>query len=320
MTLISIIIPSFNNGDLLEATLRSVELQTSSDWECIIVDDGSTDNTEAIVREVKNKNSKFRFYKRPEYRLKGANACRNIGMEKAKGDYLIFLDGDDLISSDCIESRINMIDSENNLFIFPMRVFTDSIADLGYLVNVRKKSDESYLDMFLSYRSPWPITSMLVKHDHFNVKFNEKLQRFQDVDFSIKLLLQKDIKIKDFTDVTADCFYRKDHQNIDKFSNPEFIDKMLKSFLILIKDLVNLLKESSLSNKIELLYHFHHKIFVTYIQFKNGLTSSRDIQILRLLFKYHVINIKDYLKYFILSKKSSGPIVNIYLSIKKQLT
>ncbi|MDB0061197.1 FkbM family methyltransferase [bacterium] len=88
----SIIIPSFNRADLISETLDSVLNQTYRYWECIIVDDGSTDFSSEIISKYLELDNRFKYLERPKDRLKGPSACRNIGLQNAKGEYVIFLD------------------------------------------------------------------------------------------------------------------------------------------------------------------------------------------------------------------------------------
>ena len=73
--LISIIIPTYNRAHLIGETLNSLLAQTYKDWECIIVDDGSTDDTNNVVEEYVAQDNRFIFVYRPRDRRKGANAC-----------------------------------------------------------------------------------------------------------------------------------------------------------------------------------------------------------------------------------------------------
>jgi glycosyltransferase involved in cell wall biosynthesis len=88
----SIIIPTYNRAPFIERTLRSALDQSYSDFEIIIVDDGSTDNTEEVVRSLQNE--KIRYFK---IRNSERGAARNYGMDQASGDYVTFLDSDDLL-------------------------------------------------------------------------------------------------------------------------------------------------------------------------------------------------------------------------------
>lgn len=103
---VSIIIPCFNRGYLIKDTLNSVLNQSFTNWECIIVDDQSEDNTQQVILDFIQNDTRFKFYVRPSTRLKGANACRNIGFEKSSGKYINWLDSDDVFDSKHIETHI----------------------------------------------------------------------------------------------------------------------------------------------------------------------------------------------------------------------
>lgn len=106
---VSVIIPTYNRGGIISETLESVQAQTFPDWECIVVDDGSTDDTEALVQKYVEKDSRFRFVKRPADRNKGGNACRNIGYELSHGKYIQFLDSDDLLAANKFEEQVQAL-------------------------------------------------------------------------------------------------------------------------------------------------------------------------------------------------------------------
>lgn len=111
--LVSIIIPTYNRAHLIGETLDSVLAQTYTHWECIVVDDGSTDNTEAIVNEYIKKDSRFQYHKRPNYKPKGANACRNYGFELSNGEFVNWVDSDDLVSENKLEEQVALINTSN---------------------------------------------------------------------------------------------------------------------------------------------------------------------------------------------------------------
>ncbi|WP_417872512.1 glycosyltransferase family 2 protein, partial [Xanthomarina gelatinilytica] len=90
--LVSIIIPTFNRAHLLGETLDSVLTQTYANWECLVVDDGSTDATEALVQTYIQKDSRFQYQKRPDRHLPGGNGARNYGFELSKGEFIQWFD------------------------------------------------------------------------------------------------------------------------------------------------------------------------------------------------------------------------------------
>ena len=111
--LVSIIIPVFNREKVLKETLDSVLNQSYPYWECIVVDDGSMDSTTDIMNTYASRDERFSFYSRLDtIKPKGVSACRNIGIEKAKGDFIIFLDSDDLLAPNCLDNRIKYDDFE----------------------------------------------------------------------------------------------------------------------------------------------------------------------------------------------------------------
>ncbi|HEY5588734.1 MAG TPA: glycosyltransferase family 2 protein, partial [Candidatus Paceibacterota bacterium] len=90
---ISVIIPTYNRANLIRNTIMGVINQTFTDWELLVVDDGSTDNTKEIVDElIKNDNRIKYFYQEASG---GPSSPRNLGIEKATGEYVAFLDSDD---------------------------------------------------------------------------------------------------------------------------------------------------------------------------------------------------------------------------------
>jgi glycosyltransferase involved in cell wall biosynthesis len=91
---VSVIIPTYNYSMFLRDAIRSVQEQTLSDWECIVVDDGSTDDTREIVEAVSAGDPRVRYFYQEN---KGLSAARNKGSRESIGDFLQFLDSDDLI-------------------------------------------------------------------------------------------------------------------------------------------------------------------------------------------------------------------------------
>jgi glycosyltransferase involved in cell wall biosynthesis len=104
--LISIIIPCYNQGEFLDETLKSVLKQTYTNWECIIVNDGSSDDTEVIAEKWIEKDSRFIYLNKENG---GVSSSRNLGIEKAKGDFIQFLDADDLLADNKIAISIDCV-------------------------------------------------------------------------------------------------------------------------------------------------------------------------------------------------------------------
>ncbi|WP_426791468.1 glycosyltransferase family 2 protein [Sphingobacterium sp. WOUb80] len=104
---ISIIIPTYNNENTIVDKIESVKKQTSQSWSCIIVDDHSTDRTVRKIKSMIANDGRFQLIESSSNR--DANFCKNIGLKSSKGDFLIFLNGDDMLYPTCIEARITFI-------------------------------------------------------------------------------------------------------------------------------------------------------------------------------------------------------------------
>lgn len=104
--LVSIIIPTFNRAHLIGETLDSVLAQTYQNWECIVVDDGSTDTTQDLMGEYMAKDLRFQYHHRPKDRLPGGNAARNYGFELSKGEYIQWFDSDDIMLPEFINKKV----------------------------------------------------------------------------------------------------------------------------------------------------------------------------------------------------------------------
>ena len=105
--LVTIIIPCYNQDQFLDETLQSVFDQTYSNWECIIVNDGSTDASESIILDWVQRDKRFQDYKTTN---SGVSAARNYGLRIAKGEYIQFLDADDLLTADKLILSLDAIE------------------------------------------------------------------------------------------------------------------------------------------------------------------------------------------------------------------
>ena len=114
--LVSIITPSYNSAKFIAETIQSVQNQTYQNWEMIIVDDGSSDETESVVLSILQNDNRIQFHKLSQN--SGPAVARNIGIEKASGDYMTFIDADDIWFPTFIENNIKTIQETGIPFVF----------------------------------------------------------------------------------------------------------------------------------------------------------------------------------------------------------
>lgn len=180
--MISIVIPAFNREEYIAETLDSVLSQTYQNWECIIVDDGSTDDTETVIKRYIDSDPRFHFYKRPSTMLKGANSCRNFGFSKSKGEFIKFLDSDDLLEKDCLEKQGAILKSNPNIKVcFSYgRYFNDSTKKLEEFWS-RNKDYSDYLLGHITNQIRWQTADPLWRKSFFTeVPFKEGLMNSQE--------------------------------------------------------------------------------------------------------------------------------------------
>ena len=114
--MVSIILPAYNRENLILETLNSVTAQTYQTWECLVIDDGSTDRTAEIVKDFARKDPRILYHLRPDLYPKGACGARNYGLSLSKGEYIQWLDDDDLLGPNKLELQVMALEnSDKNL-------------------------------------------------------------------------------------------------------------------------------------------------------------------------------------------------------------
>ena len=160
--IISIVIPLFNRESLIRQTLDSLLKQTFQEWECIIVDDHSQDNSYNAAERYVDLDNRFRVYLRPDKMKKGANSCRNYGLLQAKGKFIYWLDSDDIPHPKLLEYSFKCLNDSNYDYVrFNRTLF------FGEFKPEMIEAKELLQDRELRY-SPSLIESMLLNDLEFN--------------------------------------------------------------------------------------------------------------------------------------------------------
>lgn len=219
--LVSIIIPTYNRAHLIGETLDSIIAQTYTHWECIVVDDGSTDGTKAVVNNYILKDKRFSLYNRPLDRPKGGNAARNYGFLKAKGEYVQFFDSDDIMMPAFIKEKQRAFKTGTGLIIS-----TGFMVDHN-LKNPKKielKWDES-VSLFSQYVL-WNLKimtpSILFKKEFLLNKslFSETIIRGQETELFSRLFF--DISVHQYTVINIPLFLYRQHPATKTAKNQEY--------------------------------------------------------------------------------------------------
>lgn len=190
MALVSVIIPCYNHAHFLPHALRSVLAQTYADWESVIVDDGSTDNTHEVALAFQDSRIRYLYQEN-----KGLSAARNVGIRAAQGQFLAFLDADDEWEPDFLIQCLSVLQARKDLIgVYTLNSFID-LSD-QYLI---KSNGECVSENEFRQRNLeggfFPVHAALIRTVivHRIGGFDEQLTSEEDWDFWIKASSQGDL-------------------------------------------------------------------------------------------------------------------------------
>jgi glycosyltransferase involved in cell wall biosynthesis len=253
--LVTIICPLFNKQNFIVQTIESVLNQTYLNWELIIVDDGSNDNSISLVKKYVGEN--IYLFERQAYEKskKGGSVCRNIGLKKAKGQYIIFLDADDILVSNCLEKRLELAtkNETTDVLIFGFQKFKFNTSNLikdqfsfiyeKFRYKLTRDKREFMLKRFLLTDYFWQTSSAFWKKDAILKLggFTESFLRFQDPELHIRAILDESIKIKVLKYEVAPDFYYRIEDSRERLNVVEKYKRLvdhLKHFIFFINEVL----------------------------------------------------------------------------------
>lgn len=186
MPLISIIIPTYNYGTYILQAIDSVVSQSYKDFEIIVIDDGSTDNTEQLIES--NYSNVVRYFYQDN---KGPGAARNKGLEQAQGQFIIFLDADDYFLPENLQVKVNFIQNHPHVdWAFSDVFFVDNKGQFlqrgsNYFENIYYETEFPSDDIFLTllkHGNFISTASLIIRKECFDIipDFAEDLLMHQD--------------------------------------------------------------------------------------------------------------------------------------------
>ena len=182
--MVSVIIPTYNNSKYIIEAINSVLSQSYAHFECIVIDDGSTDNTKYILHNFIRSKKIIYYYQEN----KGVSAARNLGVEKSKGNYLLFLDADDLLAGGALQFLIEDICEYDIVF----GSWMDFDKDISITHQYSETKVNRQLTKYLIYK-PTVSTALIKKEVIIDWDTTKKV--WEVTDYFLTLIL-KDSKIK----------------------------------------------------------------------------------------------------------------------------
>lgn len=186
--MISIIIPVYNTEKYLRECLASVLRQTYKNFEVLLIDDGSMDASPQIVQEFMHKDSRIRFYAQEHF---GVSMARNIALDLAQGEFLFFLDSDDMIAPKMLELMYEQIQLYRVEMSFCQYLQTDNLDDIQY--NENKEwifcSNSELIELFSKKPNMFGIGGKLIARNSIGaLRFDRDFEFGEDTLFLYELI------------------------------------------------------------------------------------------------------------------------------------
>lgn len=258
---ISIIMATYNRAHFIVETLQSIQKQSFEDFECLIIDDGGTDNTLEVIKPILDNDKRFSFLKRTENYKKGLPGCRNYGLDIAKGDYIIFFDDDDIIHSQNLSTTLQVIKKENIDFCsYQKKSFKNKIpVETNDEINIKEIISTKVIYQIITYRILLASCTVLWDKKCFeNIRFNEDLMYAEEWECYTRIILEN----KKGVQINSVLYFNRKHPNSNtaQFYDNNIIRRKSKRDAILL-NLQNVYSKGLLSQKllkyfIQIAYNF----------------------------------------------------------------
>lgn len=252
--LVSIIIPTCNRAHLIGETLNSVLAQTYQNWECIVVDDGSTDNTVEVVNSYINKDTRFQYHHRPADRPAGGNAARNYGFELSKGEYVNWFDDDDIMMNCFLKNKIELFNNKINLVICS-GVYTDQ--NLNKLQDLNINIDSFLFKDYVLWKSQILTPSVLFRKSFLENKelFNLNIFRGQETEFFSRLFYK--LSTEKYLITNIPLFLYRQHIGSKTYKNNDYVRVFKESQTIIM---IENFKKSIQLNDSDLIRYYYNNL------------------------------------------------------------
>jgi glycosyltransferase involved in cell wall biosynthesis len=250
-SLISIIVPTYNRAHLIEETLDSILMQTYQNWECIIVDDGSTDNTVEVVNKYIKKDNRFQLHHRPLNEIAGGNAARNYGFELSKGEFINWFDDDDIMMETFLSKKLELFSDEIDLVICSGAYTDDNLKILQNInLEIRSYLFKDYVLWKLQILTP----SILFRRRFLNKNelFNVTIARGQEAELFSRLFYN--LSPNKFAILNESLFLYRQHIKTKSSANFNYVKLFEESKMIIA---IENLKKSIQLNDLELIEHYY---------------------------------------------------------------
>lgn len=310
MSIVSIVIPIYNKEKQLKRCLESIRSQTFQDFEVLLIDDGSTDKSEAIAKQYVKTDRRFRYYYQSN---SGPSVARNVGIDNATGEWISFVDPDDYIDKSMLEKLL-----QSSCEADVIACCCKTVQKKGIVVNHFFKNDRVFKDTFsdkkelmlrlmaLNYDFPDNITGIGVPWGKLyarnfllanRLRFEPELKRMQDNVFNMKAFELADKIVY----IDQDLYYY-DCENIECIGK-KYDPKTVEYYSKIINIRSNFLRERNYFSDSILRRAFNVEVFsitemiMSRVYFNKAYKGNRDLDFAAFIKKEHLMDYLTKVKY-----------------------
>jgi glycosyltransferase involved in cell wall biosynthesis len=261
--------PAYNAQKYIKSAIESVLEQSYNNWELIVINDGSSDNTLDIVKSFDDK--RIVVINQPNG---GVSVARNNGLKEAKGEYVTFLDADDILPKKSLEIRINYLEENLDVDLVDGKAYVMN-EDLKEIIRVYepKYKGELFPKLVLLNDKVYLTYFYMVRREVLkDVKFKEKMTHSEDLLFFINLAAKKNIIYAAVDELIF--YYRKGHESATKN-----LDGITNGYIELFKE-IKKIKQTTLLQKIYLKFKISKILFFIWVSQKNILKAIKSVTIM----------------------------------------
>lgn len=268
----SIVIPTYNRAAIISRTLDSVLAQTYQDWECLIVDDFSTDNTRALIEEYQQKGARIKIFRHEENKKQGA--ARNKGLEVATVEYIWFVDSDDYIDTKACQVLYDAIKEFNvNMLCFSALQFSETEENRtfsypqyfqGVQTNKIYHPKTNWKELRFSNLNVVPWAYISKRNVIQDFKFRESVW-YEDTDFTTILLASAD----SFCYIPYTAYFHR--INPTSTVQTAMSEKKLKDLISMLEYLDKFITQNNIDRE-----HFLYELLVAQIDYIFELYQSTE--------------------------------------------
>ena len=211
---VTIILATYNRVHLIEEMLLSIQKQIFGDFECLVIDDNSTDGTAQLLTTFCKLDNRFKYFKKPNYYVSGLSASRNFGLDHASGSFIVFCDDDDVIHPQHLETCLHVLNTTKVDFVhFQKQSFTAEVPHLKEIFvdkSNRKEINIKIIADVIFQKIALASCTVIWKKDAIgNARFILNLSYAEEWEFYTRLILNGAKGVQ----IDATLYFNRKHPN-----------------------------------------------------------------------------------------------------------